>query len=719
MKLMNLALAIIIPLIVGVLQFQLWQFLDPYPWFLFFPTVYLISRYLGFWEGIIASFVTVAIVWYGFITPQFSSDLHVVTSLYPTFAFLFVSYFFCDAQRRLRLKQISLKDDFDVLQGQQDETLRLLRENLALDEIKFSQLANSIPQVVWVTTASGENIFFNDEWYVYTGLSIEESMGHGWNRPFHPDDQAVAWAAWQDAVKNNGRYSLECRLRRGDGEYRWWLIRGIPAFNTDHQIEKWFGTCTDIHDLKLSQEAHSNTQARLLAAFSAMNAAMLMVDKTGQITDINDAFLKFHRLQSKEECPAMIRDYESIFDVFDVNGKATGVADWPATKALNGESGVGVELTLNLKGSVESWVGSYNYAPIRGVDGTINGAVISIRDITAQKADQKKLQGLLQEQAGILNGGVAGIAKTKNRQFIWVNKRFAENFGYSVEELEGQPSEILYPDVIAYQNFGRQIEAIDFAKIPFVRDTLQLKHKDGSLGWYLIGGGPLSKGSEDSIWVSFDVTNDVQNQELLGVYAKRLEKAMEDTLLVLSKAVDMRDPYTAGHQQRVGALAQEIAKKLGFSQTDAHNLGLISLIHDIGKISIPAELLSKPTRLTNIEYELIKTHVTIGYEILKNLNFMIPVAEIVREHHERMDGSGYPQGLKGDQILLEARIIAVADVVEAMSAHRPYRPTLGIEAALAEIEEGRGTKYDPRIVDACLELFKKDGYQIPLPASFL
>jgi putative nucleotidyltransferase with HDIG domain len=153
--------------------------------------------------------------------------------------------------------------------------------------------------------------------------------------------------------------------------------------------------------------------------------------------------------------------------------------------------------------------------------------------------------------------------------------------------------------------------------------------------------------------------------------------------------------------------------KLGLSQADSHNINLIGLIHDIGKIGIPAELLSKPTRLSNIEYELIKTHVTIGYEILKNLNFMIPVAEIVREHHERIDGSGYPQGLKGDQILMEARILAVADTVEAMSAHRPYRPALGIDAALAEIEQGRGTKYEPRVVDACLELFRKDGYQIP------
>ena len=210
-----------------------------------------------------------------------------------------------------------------------------------------------------------------------------------------------------------------------------------------------------------------------------------------------------------------------------------------------------------------------------------------------------------------------------------------------------------------------------------------------------------------------DITKKKEAENELRSYLHRLEVAMEDTIYVLSRAVDMRDPYTSGHQQRVGILAQEIAKKLGMSDKDAHDLNLIGLIHDVGKIGVPAEILSKPSRLSEAEMNLVKTHVTIGYDILKNVNFIVPVAEIVREHHERLDGSGYPQGLKGDQILMEARIIAVADVVEAMSTHRPYRQALGIEAALAEIEAGRGTKFDPRVVDACLELFRRDGYVIP------
>ncbi len=210
-----------------------------------------------------------------------------------------------------------------------------------------------------------------------------------------------------------------------------------------------------------------------------------------------------------------------------------------------------------------------------------------------------------------------------------------------------------------------------------------------------------------------DITAQKNAEAQLKSYLYRLEHAMEDTLFVLTKAVDMRDPYTSGHQQRVGKIAEEIGKKLQLSSKQSHNLNLIGLIHDIGKIGIPAELLSKPTKLSQIEYDLIKTHVNIGYEILKSVNFLIPVAEVIHEHHERFDGSGYPQGLKGEQILFEARIIAVADVIEAMTNHRPYRSALGIEKALEEIEGGRGTKYDPQVVDACLDLFRKDGYLVP------
>ena len=176
--------------------------------------------------------------------------------------------------------------------------------------------------------------------------------------------------------------------------------------------------------------------------------------------------------------------------------------------------------------------------------------------------------------------------------------------------------------------------------------------------------------------------------------------------------LEKRDPYTAGHQRRVADLAEKIALKLGLPKEQAHGIYLASIVHDIGKIQVPAEVLNKPGKLTDLEFSLIKLHPQTGYDILKAIRSPWPIPEAVLQHHERLDGTGYPQGLKGEQIIIEARIIAVADVVEAMSSHRPYRPGLGLEAALAEISRVRGTQLDSNAVDACLQLFK-EGYQFP------
>ena len=175
--------------------------------------------------------------------------------------------------------------------------------------------------------------------------------------------------------------------------------------------------------------------------------------------------------------------------------------------------------------------------------------------------------------------------------------------------------------------------------------------------------------------------------------------------------IEAKDPYTAGHQQRVSQLAIAIAKELNLPPDKIEGIRIASLIHDIGKISIPTEILSKSTTLSDIEFSLIKYHSQIGYDILKSIDFAFPIAKIVLQHHEKLDGSGYPNNLKGDEILLKAKIICVADVVEAMSSHRPYRPALGIDAALEEISKNRGILYDPEVVDVCLKLFKKEGFK--------
>ncbi len=206
-----------------------------------------------------------------------------------------------------------------------------------------------------------------------------------------------------------------------------------------------------------------------------------------------------------------------------------------------------------------------------------------------------------------------------------------------------------------------------------------------------------------------DITERKKMEEALSRSLEKTERLTDDTINVLASAIEKRDPYTAGHQQRVGRLAVALAGRMRYAQEQLRAVRLAAIIHDIGKLYVPAEILCKPSRLSEIELRLLESHAVAGYEILKGIDFPWPIAEIVHQHHERLDGSGYPGGLMHDEILPEARIVGVADVVEAISSHRPYRPALGDEAAVREIRDGIGTRYDAEVADALFSLLDADG----------
>ncbi len=204
-----------------------------------------------------------------------------------------------------------------------------------------------------------------------------------------------------------------------------------------------------------------------------------------------------------------------------------------------------------------------------------------------------------------------------------------------------------------------------------------------------------------------DITRSKLAEEELRKSWEQQKNAMEGTVQAMAYTIETRDPYTAGHQRRVTKLACAIAEEMKLNENQTEGVRLAGGLHDLGKIYVPAEILAKPGKLTPVEYNIIKTHPQVGYDILKTIDFPWPIAKYVLQHHERIDGTGYPAGLKGDEITLEARILAVADVIEAMATHRPYRAALSIETALSEISSGRGEKYDIQVVDACLQVFKK------------
>ncbi len=209
-----------------------------------------------------------------------------------------------------------------------------------------------------------------------------------------------------------------------------------------------------------------------------------------------------------------------------------------------------------------------------------------------------------------------------------------------------------------------------------------------------------------------DITERKQAEEDLRKSNALLREALIGTVQSMASVVESRDPYTAGHQRRVAELAEAIAAEMGLPADQTEGIRMAAFIHDLGKISVPSEILCKPTLLRKAELELLRDHPKAGYDILKDIAFPWPIARIVLEHHEKLDGSGYPNGISGEGILLESRVVTVADVVESMASHRPYRPSKGIEAALAEIGETRGTSYDGAVVDACLRLFRERGFQL-------
>lgn len=244
---------------------------------------------------------------------------------------------------------------------------------------------------------------------------------------------------------------------------------------------------------------------------------------------------------------------------------------------------------------------------------------------------------------------------------------------------------------------GFELGAVDFVTKPYQRDELLARVRTH------LELNRLRNNLEELVQ---ERTRELVESE------KKLRISLIDSIAAIASMVEFRDPYTAGHQRRVADIAVAIARVLKLPEDQIEGIHLAGVVHDVGKIRVPAEILSKPGRLSEIEYNLIKMHSQTGYDILKHIHFTWPIAQVVLQHHERVDGSGYPQGLKGDDILLEAKIIAVADVVESMVSHRPYRPALGIDAALEEITRKSGVCFEPCVVDACHKVFRELGFKL-------
>jgi PAS domain S-box-containing protein len=373
---------------------------------------------------------------------------------------------------------------------------------------------------------------------------------------------------------------------------------------------------------------------------------------------------------------------------------------------------------LHVDNALEKWlVMSANFLLLNAFV-TITTAFLLNGLKTALLMEQKTSQSLRESEANyrqLFDNAPTAIYQIDFRtgKFLKANDVICEYFGFSQEEITSlSPYDLLTKE--SQKLFLERLNKMAVGdKVP-EDPEYEFVDKNGKSRWLKLNSKNIydSKGLAGADVVAHEITERKQQEEELKQTLESLRRSVGATIQVMVSAVEMRDPYTAGHQRRVADLARAIATEMNLPIDIIDGIRMAAAIHDLGKISVPAEILSKPTKLKKTEFDLIKEHSQSGYDILKDIDFPWPIARMVLEHHERMNGSGYPNGLTGDNILLESRIIAIADVVEAMASHRPYRPGLGIDAALAEIEKNKETHYDKIVADACLRLFREKGYKL-------
>jgi len=563
--------------------------------------------------------------------------------------------------------------------------------------------AQSIAMVgSWVRDSSGNVVHWSAETYRIFGVSGTTPLNYeAYLRHVHPDDRDAVARAWQGILKGE-RYDIEYRIVDGPA-IRWVHGQAEMQFTADGTQRRCVGTVQDITERKRAQQALSESEVKFRGLVEQSLTGICIVED-GRFTYVNPRFAEIHGYALTEMIGLPVIDTiaEEDHTTFKENTR----------KRLSGElKSVSYNLTAKRKDGSTVRVG------VHGAAATMEGRPIIIsmlQDITERERAEQALRAAEEQFRGLVEQSIAGTYIIQDGKLAYVNPRFAQILGYdSVEELIGLGAVEVIAEkdrAIILEQRRRLIEG----EARSASYTFAALKKDGvSVEVGVHSTRATYRGQPAMIGLLQDISEKKRAEEEIRRYVAQLETAFMSTVGVATTLSEMRDPYTAGHERRVAEIAVAIGAELGFDARRQEGLRVAGYLHDIGKITIPSEILAKPGKLSAIEFQLVQGHSQASYDVLKGVEFPWPVADVALQHHERVDGSGYPQGLKGEAILLEARIMAVADVIKAMSTHRPYRPGLGIDTALAEIERGRGTAYDADAADACVRLFREKHYQLP------